>query len=180
MRRWIAFVAFFGWAGAPGAALEAQTIVAPSGRTLFRGATVIRSTLEVHRSSLRTDGQSFEATEYVPSLAVVYGFHPKWTLIAAQPFVNVDATVRGGDREWRDSTNGLADARFFVQYDGQLELEVPGLKHSFALEGGPQAGALEGRADLLGKKIRLVGILQPARSERPPALSVEEFSPSRP
>jgi hypothetical protein len=58
-----------------------------------------------------------------------------------------------------------------------LELRVPGLTHSFALEGGAMAGALEGRADLLERKIRLVGNVQPARGERPPALSVEEVSP---
>lgn len=64
-----------------------------------------------------------------------------------------------------------------VQRGDRLELEVPGLKHSFALEGGAKAEALEGRADLIEKRIRLVGILRLARGELPPALSVEEFSP---
>jgi hypothetical protein len=126
MRRRIVLAAFLGWAAAPGAKLAAQTIVAPSGRTLFRGATLIRSTMEVHRSSLRTEDQTLEVTEHVPSLAVVYGFHPKWTVIAAQPFVSVDATAREGDRERQESPNGLADARFFLQYDGLYHRNRPG------------------------------------------------------
>ncbi len=124
MRR-IVFLVLLGGVGIP-VGLEAQTIIAPSGRTLFNGATLVRSTLEIHHSSLRTDRQSLEVTEYVPSLAVVYGFHPKWTFIAAQPFVSVDAIAHAGDRERRESSNGLADARFFVQYDGLYRRNTPG------------------------------------------------------
>ncbi len=126
MGRRIVFVAFLGGVGIPAAGLEAQTIIAPSGRTLFNGATLVRSTVEIHRSSLRADGESTDVTEYVPSVAVVYGFHPKWTFIAAQPFVRVDVSTGADGRERRDSSTGLADARFFVQYDGLYRRNTPG------------------------------------------------------
>lgn len=124
MGRRIVFLVLLGRVGIPAAGLEAQTIIAPSGRALFSGATLVRSTVEIHHSSLRSDGESADVTEYVPSLAVVYGFHPKWTFIAAQPFVRVDTSTQGGER--RDSSNGLADARFFVQYDGLYRRNRPG------------------------------------------------------
>jgi hypothetical protein len=126
MGRRIVFLALVCGMGASSARLEGQTILAPSGRALFSGATLVRSTVEIRRSSLRTDGEWAEVTEYVPSLAVVYGFHPKWTFIAAQPFVSVDASTHVDGSERRESSNGLADARFFVQYDGLYRRNRPG------------------------------------------------------
>jgi len=64
-----------------------------------------------------------------------------------------------------------------VEGGGFLELQVPGLKRSFALDGGSQVEALEKRADLLGKRIRLSGRLHSGDADRPPLLSVEEFGP---
>ncbi|MBI4473216.1 MAG: hypothetical protein HY646_11150 [Acidobacteria bacterium] len=56
-----------------------------------------------------------------------------------------------------------------------LELEIPGLKHSFVLEGGAQAGALKKRADLVGKKVEVAGKLHPNHAGQPPGLTVESF-----
>jgi hypothetical protein len=106
--------------------LRAQTVVAPSGRTLFNRATLIRSSVEVNRSSLRADGRSVDVTQYVPSLAVVYGFYPKWMVIVAQPYVFVNATRRMRDGAQRETLNGLADTRVFVQYDGLYSRNTPG------------------------------------------------------
>lgn len=106
--------------------MEAQTIVAPSGRALFSGATLVRSTVEIHHSSLRADGETVHVTEYVPSLAVVYGFRPKWTIIAAQPYARIDTSVRAGGNVQRESSSGLADTRLFVQYDGLYRRNRPG------------------------------------------------------
>ncbi len=112
--------------GISSAELRAQTIVAPSGRTLFNRATLIRSSVEVNRSSPSADGESVEVTQYVPALAIVYGFYPKWTLIVAQPYVNVDVTKRLGNETRRENLNGLADTRLFVQYDGLYSRDTPG------------------------------------------------------
>ena len=63
-----------------------------------------------------------------------------------------------------------------VEGGGFLELQVPGLKRSFALDGGSQEEALQKSPDLLGKRIRLSGKLHSGDADRPPALSVEEFT----
>lgn len=90
VRRWVIFLLLFGCVGISSLELRAQTVVAPSGRTLFNGAALIRSSVEVTHSSLEVDGKSIDVTQYVPVLAVVYGFYPKWTIIVAQPYVSVD------------------------------------------------------------------------------------------
>lgn len=59
--------------------------------------------------------------------------------------------------------------------EGFLELDVPGLKHAFALSGGPQMDALAARADLAGKKVHITGKLQTDHRELPPRLTVESF-----
>ncbi len=59
-----------------------------------------------------------------------------------------------------------------------LELDVPGLNHSFVLAGGAQADALRNRADLVGKKIRVTGKLHPGHTDQPPGLTVEDFQPA--
>jgi hypothetical protein len=58
-----------------------------------------------------------------------------------------------------------------------LELNIPGIKHSFVLAGGSQADALKKRDDLIGKKIRVTGKLQPGHGDLLPALTVETFQP---
>ena len=77
---------------------------------------------------------------------------------------------------------GFTAAEVVVTTEGTLvkrgefrELDVPGLKHSFVLEGGAQADALKKRADLVGKKVRLTGKLHPSHADRPPGLTVEKF-----
>lgn len=62
-----------------------------------------------------------------------------------------------------------------VKQGKSLELRVPGLKYSFVLAGGPQAGALDKRGDLVGKKIRVAGKLSLAHADHPPGLTVEKF-----
>ncbi len=67
-----------------------------------------------------------------------------------------------------------------VERGGSLALQVPGLKHSFALRGGAWEEALQKRQDLLGKSIRLSGRLHSGDDGRPEALSVEEFTTTNP
>ncbi len=126
VRRWSILLLLFSGLGISSAELRAQTIVAPSGRTLFNRATLVRSSVEVNRSSLSADGESVEVTQYVPVLAIVYGFYPKWTLIVAQPYLNVDVRRRLGNETRRENLNGLADTRLFVQYDGLYSRNMPG------------------------------------------------------
>ncbi len=125
-RSWSAALLFLGGVGLSSAELRAQTIVAPSARTLFNRATLVRLSVEVRHSSLRTDGRSTAVTQYVPVLAVVYGFRPNWTIIVAQPYAVVDVTNRMGDETRRESLNGLADTRVFIQYDGLYRRNTPG------------------------------------------------------
>lgn len=125
-RRRVMSLLLVGGLGISSSELRAQTIVAPSARTLFNRASLIRSSVEVNHSSLRADGKSVNVTQYVPSLAVVYGFYPKWMVIVAQPYVIVDVTSRMGDKAQRQNSNGLADTRLFVQYDGLYSRNTPG------------------------------------------------------
>ncbi len=59
--------------------------------------------------------------------------------------------------------------------EGFLELDVPGLKHVFALSGGPQMDALAARGDLVGKRIHITGKLQTDHQDLQPRLTVESF-----
>jgi len=112
--------------GIPTGALEAQAIIAPSGRTLFNRASLVRSFARIDRSSLETGGASTDSTQYGIPLALVYGFHPKWSFIVAQPFVNADIVTRTIDGSHRSSLNGLADLQALVQYDGLYNHNTPG------------------------------------------------------
>jgi len=58
---------------------------------------------------------------------------------------------------------------------GALEVDVPGLSHPFLLAGGSKIADLRRRADLLGKRIRVIGRLGPAQAGRPPTLAVDDF-----
>ncbi len=107
-------------------ALQAQTIVAPSGRTLFRGASLVRTTFEIDRSSFNANGQFVTVTKYVPVLAVVYGFYPKWSVIAAQPYAGVQVTSRMPGMVQTQGFSGLADAHLLIQYDGLYSRNSPG------------------------------------------------------
>ncbi len=62
-----------------------------------------------------------------------------------------------------------------MRRDGSLQLDVPGLKHAFALSGGSQMESLAQHADLVGKRIRITGKLQADHGEMPPRLTVESF-----
>ena len=118
---------FLGCVGISSLHLCAQAIVAPSGRTLFHRGTLIRSFLQVEHLSLRADGQSEEVTRYVTPVALVYGFYPKWTVIAIQPYMSVDMTSRVGAAEATvNNLNGLPDSRLLVQYDGLYSRNSPG------------------------------------------------------
>jgi hypothetical protein len=108
------------------AILPAQTIIAPSGRTLFRGASLVRTTFEIDRSSFSSGGESVSVTKYVPVIAGVYGFRPKWSLIVAQPYAGVEMVRRISGMTERQGFSGLGDTRLFVQYDGLYSRNTPG------------------------------------------------------
>ncbi len=65
------------------------------------------------------------------------------------------------------------------QRQGFLELKVPGLVRPFVLSGGQRVDELRNEMDLLGKNIRIVGLLHPSNADRPPGLTVESFHASR-
>lgn len=65
------------------------------------------------------------------------------------------------------------------QRQGFLELKVPGLVRPFVLSGGKRVDELRNEMDLLGKNIRIVGLLHPSNADRPPGLTVESFHTSR-
>ncbi len=125
-RQWIMFFLFLGFIGISSLHLRAQAIIAPGGRTLFHRGTLIRSFLQVEHLSLGADGQSEEVTRYVAPLAIVYGFYPKWTVIAILPYMSVDRTNRMGGKTTAMNLNGLPDSRLLVQYDGLYSRNSPG------------------------------------------------------
>ncbi len=126
-RRSVVLVFFIGCVAMASANLRAQEIVAPSARTLFSRATLVRSFVEVKRAFLRAaDGTSTETTQYVPVLAVAYGFRPNWTVIIAQPYVSMNVTSRTGNEVREKNLNGLGDTQLFVQYDGLYRRNTPG------------------------------------------------------
>ena len=125
-RRLLMSALFFGCVSVASANLRAQEILAPSARTLFSRATLVRSFVEVKRASLRADGASTGTTQYVPVLAVAYGFRPNWTVIIAQPYVSTDVTSRMGNEVREKNLNGLRDTQLFVQYDGLYRRNTPG------------------------------------------------------
>ncbi len=107
--------------------LDAQSIIASGGRTLFNRATLVRSSVEIGTFSVEKNGKMVNISQYVPSIAVVYGFYPKWTAIVAQPYVSANFTTRqAGSAPQRTNLNGLADTRIFVQYDGLYSRNTPG------------------------------------------------------
>lgn len=125
-RQGLLFFLFLGFVGISSLQLRAQAIIAPSGRTLFHRGTLIRTFLQVEHLSLRADGQSEEVTRYVAPLAIVYGFYPKWTVIAIQPYMSLDRTNRMGGETTAMNLNGLPDSRLLVQYDGLYSRNSPG------------------------------------------------------
>jgi hypothetical protein len=62
-----------------------------------------------------------------------------------------------------------------VHEGGLLRLKMPGRVPQFVLAGGAKADELGGRADLLGKRVRVTGKLHPAHAEKPPGITVEAF-----
>ncbi len=106
--------------------LHAQAIIAPAGRTMFHRGTLIRSFLKVEQASLQEEGQSRKVTRYVTPLALVYGFYPRWTVIAIQPYMSVDINSRMGTEVRESNVNGLPDSQFVVQYDGLFSRNSPG------------------------------------------------------
>ena len=125
-KRLLMSVLCFGCVSVASTNLRAQEIVAPSARTLFSRSTLVRSFVEVKRASLRVNGESTEVTQYVPVLAIAYGFRPNWTIIVAQPYVSMDVTSRMGNEVSEKNLNGLGDTQFFVQYDGIYKRNKPG------------------------------------------------------
>jgi hypothetical protein len=124
--RWVIYLLGCVAALALWAQARAQSIIAPAGRTLFNRASLVRSFAEIGRFSLNADGTSVEGTEYINPLAVVYGLHPNWEAIAVLPYVVAEVTTRTAGQAREESLNGLADAQFFVQYDGLYSKNAPG------------------------------------------------------
>ena len=60
---------------------------------------------------------------------------------------------------------------------GQLQLDVAGLKQPFLLAGGPQANALGEYPDLTGRTVQVTGKLQTRRAGLTATLTVEAFKP---
>ncbi len=60
--------------------------------------------------------------------------------------------------------------------DDLLLLELSGAVRKFVLAGGAKAEELEGRAELLGKRLRVTGKLHPSHADRPPGLMVERWA----
>lgn len=106
--------------------LQAQAIIAPSGRTLYSRTTLIRSFVEVRRTSLTSEGTTTDLTQYITPLAIVYGIRPQWTVIAAQPYVTMHITREDGVQKTSEIESGLADSQFFLQYDGLYRRNAPG------------------------------------------------------
>ncbi len=125
-KSWLTLLLLTGCVGISSQRLQAQTIIAPAGRTLFSRSSLVRSFAEIDRFSLDEDGNSVRGTQYVTPLALVYGFYPKWTVIVAQPYVVTDVTIRTGNQTQHESLNGLADTQFFAQYDGLYSRNAPG------------------------------------------------------
>ena len=117
---------FLGCAGTSILDLQAQAIVAPAGRTLFHRGTLIRSFIKVEHLSLPAGGPTTEVTRYVTPLAVVYGFYPKWSRIAVQPYMSVDMATEAETGTLEKNLNGLPDSQLFVQYDGLYSRNSPG------------------------------------------------------
>lgn len=61
--------------------------------------------------------------------------------------------------------------------EGQLQLDVAGLRHPFLLAGGPQANALGEHPDLIGRTVQVAGKLQTRQAGPSATLTVEAFKP---
>ncbi|MFB3140089.1 MAG: helix-hairpin-helix domain-containing protein, partial [Candidatus Acidiferrales bacterium] len=65
-----------------------------------------------------------------------------------------------------------------VETEAAVAGAFKGLK--FVLTGGAKAEELEGRAELLGKRLRVTGKLHPSHADRPPGLTVERWTLAAP
>jgi hypothetical protein len=106
--------------------LEAQSINAPAALTLFHRESLVRLFAKIDRFSQDVDGGSVHGTQYITPLALVYGFYPKWMVVAAQPYVTADVTTQKGAQVQHMTINGFADTQFFLQYDGLYSKNTPG------------------------------------------------------
>jgi hypothetical protein len=127
LRRRLGMILLLFSIGLFGSRAYGQAIIAPAGRTVFHGESMIRTFTEIENLSVRTpDEQSIEVTRYVTPLALVYGFHPNWEVIAVQPYLVANVTTLIASEMTSRSLNGLADSQFFVQYDGLYSRNTPG------------------------------------------------------
>ena len=125
-RRVVMGILFLGLMGFAPLRLQAQAIIAPSGRTLYSRATLVRSFVEVRRASLTSEGTTTDFTQYITPLAVVYGIRPQWTVIVAQPYVTMNVIREDGVQRSSNTESGLADTQFVLQYDGLYSRNEPG------------------------------------------------------
>lgn len=125
-RRVVMLLLFLGLMDIAPLRLQAQAIIAPSGRTLYSRATLVRSFVELRRASLTSEGTTTKITQYITPLAVVYGIRPEWSVIVAQPYVTMHVTREDGVQKTSNIESGLADTQFFLQYDGLYRRNAPG------------------------------------------------------
>lgn len=125
-RRVATLILFLGLMGIAPLRLQAQAIIAPGGRTLYSRATLVRSFVEVRRTSLTSEGTTTDFTQYITPLVAVYGIRPQWMVIVAQPYVTMKVTREVGVQKTSEIESGLADTQFFLQYDGLFRRNEPG------------------------------------------------------
>lgn len=75
---------------------------------------------------------------------------------------------------------GFTARGILVKEGAGFALKIPGLRHSFRLEGEGRFEALKGETDLIGKTIEISGNLLLGREKRAPAMTVESFKPPQP
>jgi len=102
--------------------------------------------------------------------------------VFAKPGISFDPTaipgaIKGAGFTSRDIVVTVEGT--MSQRQGFLELKVPGLVRPFVLSGGKRVDELRNEMDLLGKNMRIVGLLHPSNADRPPGLTVESFHASR-
>ncbi len=59
---------------------------------------------------------------------------------------------------------------------GFLRLKMAGPVPQFVLAGGAQAEALGRKADLSGRKVRIIGKLHASHADKPPGITVDTFT----
>ena len=70
----------------------------------------------------------------------------------------------------------LTAVGILTRKDNSLQLAMPGLVKALVLAGGAKEDELAARRDLLGQRLEVKGRLHPLHADRPPGLTVEQWS----